>query len=338
MKHMRIHKRICYQWFVFILFVAGLFWGIALSGNAAVKKTYRSTDGSVIPGAYAKGIDVSKNNGEIDWKKVKESGVEFAMIRCGYGSNITSQDDSRWLENAKGCEAVGIPYGVYLYSYADTKAKAVSEANHVLRLLKGRKITYPVYLDMEDASVFSKTTVKTRALIAKTFCSRIKAAGYKASVYSDKYNFEKELTDPVFDTLGRWVAHYSRQCGYSGTYQIWQATNKGRVSGINGDVDIDYLISSQAFVKPVIKVTAGKKKAKVTWKPKKTGSTCEIYYALSKTGKWKKVQKSGKTGACLIKGLKAGRTYYFRIRISRKVRNTVVYSRYSAIKKCKIRR
>lgn len=85
---------------------------------------YRSSNGSVIRDAVAKGIDVSHNQGVIDWKRVKADGVDFAIIRCGFGMNQINQDDTQWFNNVKGCEQNNIPYGVYLYSYADTIAKA----------------------------------------------------------------------------------------------------------------------------------------------------------------------------------------------------------------------
>ena len=84
---------------------------------------------------YLKGIDVSEHNGNIDWAKVKASGVNFAIIRCGYGSDYTYQDDKKWLQNVKGCKAAGIPFGVYLYSYAKNTTMAASEAQHVIRCL-----------------------------------------------------------------------------------------------------------------------------------------------------------------------------------------------------------
>ena len=80
----------------------------------------------------------------IDWNAVKNSDVEYVIIRCGYGDNYTSQDDKQWLRNVSECERLGIPYGVYIYSYAQTTAQAKSEADHVLRLLKGHNPTYPV--------------------------------------------------------------------------------------------------------------------------------------------------------------------------------------------------
>ena len=87
-----------------------------------------------------KGIDVSKHQGKINWAKVKAAGIDFAIIRCGYGSDQKDQDDAYWQYNVSECERLGIPYGVYLYSYANTTAKARSEAQHTLRLLKGHSI------------------------------------------------------------------------------------------------------------------------------------------------------------------------------------------------------
>ena len=117
-----------------------------------------------------------------------------------------------------------------------------------------------------------------------------------------------------------------------------QTTNKGRVNGIKGYVDINYLISSQIFVKPVIKVSSpAKKKVKITWKPKKAGTTCEIYYSGKKAGKYKVLRKNGKKGLAQIKGLKSGKKYYFKVRISKKVNGITIYSKYSKIKKIKVR-
>ena len=82
--------------------------------------------GEKIEGAFAKGIDVSKHNGTIDWEKVKSSDVDFAIIRCGYGQNLTNQDDSKWKENADACTRLGIPFGTYIYSYAMSVADAES--------------------------------------------------------------------------------------------------------------------------------------------------------------------------------------------------------------------
>ena len=94
---------------------------------------------------YKKGIDVSHHQGAIDWGKVKAAGIDFAIIRCGYGDDMESQDDRCWEANIKGCEENGIPYGIYIYSYATTPEMVDSEVRHTLRLIKetGAKPTYP---------------------------------------------------------------------------------------------------------------------------------------------------------------------------------------------------
>ena len=294
--------------------------------------------GQAIPGAYAMGIDVSSNNGSIDWNAVKADGVEFAIIRCGYGMNQPEQDDKRWQENVAGCEAAGIPYGVYLYSYADSVSRAVSEAEHVLRLVAGRSLAYPVYFDMEDQSIFRNTTAKQRVKIAEAFCKKIEAAGYKAAIYANHYAFTNELPEKNFNRWGRWVAHFAPKCGYKGKYQMWQATNQGRIAGIQGNVDVNFMISDLAAEKPVIHVvSAGKKKVKVSWKPKKKGTTCQIYYSRTKKGKGKLVTKNAGKGWAKIRKLKSGKTYYFRVRLSRKINGVTVCSKYSKSRKLKAR-
>ena len=154
---------------------------------------YRSSNGSVIRDAVAKGIDVSHNQGVIDWKRVKADGVDFAIIRCGFGMNQINQDDTQWFNNVKGCEQNNIPYGVYLYSYADTIAKAKSEAAHVLRLVKGHRLSYPIYYDLEDNYILNHTTAKQRQKIAETFTSIIKKAGYSVGIFAPKSWFEKNF-------------------------------------------------------------------------------------------------------------------------------------------------
>lgn len=326
------------KWKKIIFTLSVLFFAVGTASVETKAATVYRHEGTVVSGAYAMGIDVSKNNGVIDWQAVKKSGVEFAIIRCGYGSDLVNQDDSQWEANVTGCEKNGIPYGVYLYSYADTKAKAVSEARHVLRLLKGHRPAYPVYFDMEDSYVFRRTTAKQRGQIAAAFCEEIKKAGYKTGIYSSKYYFERELTDPVFEKYGRWVAQWNRKCTYSRKYQMWQASKIGRVNGINGYVDVNYLISSQIFVKPSLTVKSiGKKQVQVRWKPKQKGSVCEIYYSTKKKGPYKKVTVNATKGKKTIKKLKRRKKYYFKVRIRRTVGRTTVYSRYSACKKVKIR-
>lgn len=213
---------------------------------------YVNSRGEVIPGALKKGIDVSRHQGRIDWAKVKASGIEFAIIRCGYGNDLQSQDDKWWAYNVSECERLGIPYGVYIYSYAKTIAEAESEANHVLRLLRGHVPSYPVYYDMEDDSTIS---VGNRMLgnMAKTFCDKISAAGYRPGIYANKNWWNTYLTSSVFNnsSWSKWVAQYNYECNYQGSYDMWQCTSSGRVNGVDGNVDLNFWMTQTQDVDPI---------------------------------------------------------------------------------------
>ena len=195
------------------------------------------------PKAICKGIDVSYHNGTIDWKRVKQSEVEYAIIRCGYGTNDKNQDDKKWEENVKGCIDNNIPYGVYLYSYADTVEKASSEADHAIRLLQGKKLKYPVYYDLEEDKLRDKISKQTIANIAQTFCDKLSAKGYTVGIYANKDWFTNYLTDSRFNNWTKWVAQYNTVCNYKGKYDMWQCSSTGRVPGISGNVDLNYSYS-----------------------------------------------------------------------------------------------
>lgn len=194
------------------------------------------------PNATKKGIDVSEHNRNIDWEKVKAEGIDYAIIRCGYGDDYYNQDDKQWLRNVSECERLGIPYGVYIYSYAQNTDMATSEAQHVLRLISGHKLSYPVYFDMEDNSTLGSDF----ATIAQTFCSTVQNAGYAVGVYANLNWWNKYLTDIKFEQWHRWVAQYNIQCDYPGTYAMWQYSSKELVDGIDGPVDMNYLIGTPA--------------------------------------------------------------------------------------------
>ena len=194
------------------------------------------------PNATKKGIDVSEHNSNIDWEKVKAAGIDYAIIRCGYGDNYDNQDDKQWLRNVSECERLGIPYGVYIYSYAQSTDMATSEAQHVLRLISGHKLSYPVYFDMEDNSTLGSDF----GAIAQTFCSTVQNAGYAVGVYANLNWWNKYLTDTRFEQWHRWVAQYNIQCDYTGTYAMWQYSSKELVDGIDGLVDMNYLIGTPA--------------------------------------------------------------------------------------------
>lgn len=196
-----------------------------------------------------KGIDVSYHNGNIDWAKVKASGVDYVIIRCGYGMDQRDQDDEKWLENVQGCIENNIPFGVYLYSYATNISRASSEADHVLRLLREAgldpsDVSYPVYFDMEDVSTLNSD----HAAIATAFCNKIEAAGYVAGVYSSTSWFNDRLTDPCFNNWTKWVAQWNASSGltydglsdFSSGNGMWQFSDYGSVPGISGAVDLNY--------------------------------------------------------------------------------------------------
>lgn len=189
-----------------------------------------------------KGIDVSRHQGTIDWAKVKDQ-VDFAIIRCGYGGNYVGQDDSQWKRNVSECEKYGIPYGVYLYSYATTITKVKSEAAHVIRLLKGHRPDMPVFFDLEENCI-AQLGNKIVLELAKVFCDEITKAGYIYGTYANKNWFSNYLTDKWYDKYPKWLAQYSSKVTYKGTYDIWQYTDKAKVSGIKGNVDMNLAYTS----------------------------------------------------------------------------------------------
>ncbi|MCC8064770.1 MAG: hypothetical protein LIO70_06790 [Clostridiales bacterium] len=221
-------------------------------GEPIEVETEDSNDGIMIvdidsSDSVAFGIDVSKWQGDIDWDSARSS-ISFAIIRCGYGSNLTSHDDAYFEANVEACEELGIPYGVYLYSYATSTTEAKSEANHVLRLLSGHTPSLPVYLDLEDSSVASACTNAQILASTKVFCNAIEDAGYEAGVYANKYWWTTYLTSSTYDQWDRWVAQYNTSCTYTGgSFSYWQYSSTGSVSGISGNVDCNYAMSSSPF-------------------------------------------------------------------------------------------
>lgn len=188
-----------------------------------------------------KGIDVSEFQGKIDWEKVKNDGIEFAILRCGYGMDFSNQDDVEYERNANECERLGIPYGVYLMSYANTVEKARSEAEHVLRLIEGRKISLGVWHDIEDNGTSGAINKETLTNIINTFCNTIKNAGYKVGVYASLNWLENKIEKTIKDNYDIWVAQYYSKCEYEGKYIMWQHTSSGKANGISTNVDMNIL-------------------------------------------------------------------------------------------------
>lgn len=176
-------------------------------------------------------IDVSEHNGVIDWQKVKNAGIDGAIIRCGYGSDYANQDDAQYRRNVAECERLNIPFGVYLYSYAQNADMARSEAAHVLRLVKGHKLSYPIYYDVEENGL--ESVAKSNSIV---FGDIIEKAGYWCGVYSMLYWWQSCLKG--LERFTKWVAHWGvNECGMK--CDMWQYSDKGHVSGV-GLSDMNY--------------------------------------------------------------------------------------------------
>lgn len=207
-----------------------------------------------------KGIDVSSHNGKLDWSKLNAQGVEFAIIRVGFGQDDTDQDDNKAIYNMDECERLGIPYGVYLYSYAVTEANVDSEIKHTLRLIKGRKPELGVYYDMEDADNYKArkgiNVYKSRDLLTGfcvKFCEAIEAAGYKAGVYANLDYFKNVLDKSKLDNWLIWLAQWKVSKPAIGC-DMWQYTSDGAFDGVKGRFDMNYLYTEvKDMAKPEVK-------------------------------------------------------------------------------------
>ena len=194
-------------------------------------------------GATAQGIDVSEHQGRIDWNAVKTSGIDFAILRVGFGApSWGGRVDYQFNRNISECERLGIPYGVYIYSYAFDNQQAADEASMVINCLSGHNPRLPVYYDLEDNSIIANGRQTGIASRAQVFCNRISAAGYEPGIYANLNWFNNILTDSVFKSSSwdHWIAQYNSQCDYTGNYSFWQYKSNGKVPGINGNVDMNY--------------------------------------------------------------------------------------------------
>ena len=195
------------------------------------------------------GIDVSYWQGVIDWAKVKEAGVDFAILRIGFmgwtsGALIS---DSTFARNIAGAKAAGIKVGVYFYDAAITTQEAVEEASMCLELLGGKSLDYPIFIDMEDSGSTARNkdlTTEQRTLICQAFCNTIKNSGYKAGIYSSSSYLTSRLNMSSLSNNYVWVANWGVSTPYySGHYDLWQYSQSGVINGISGvvDMNISYL-------------------------------------------------------------------------------------------------
>ena len=189
-----------------------------------------------------KGIDVSEFQSNVDWEKVKSSGIKYAIIKFG---NIYDYDenylDSKFERNYEECQKVGIKTGIYIYNYCNSVDTLKKGLEWVFEKLSGKKLDMPIYLDMEDKDIQGET-VETLTNQCNEFAKYVKNKGYKAGVYANVNWLKNELDPKKFDKdISVWVAQYYTECQYTGKYDIWQYSSSGKVDGVSGNCDMNYL-------------------------------------------------------------------------------------------------
>ena len=193
-----------------------------------------------------KGIDVSRYQGTIDWKKVADSGVEFAFVRVGvrgYGTEGKFTLDEKYKTNIEGASKAGIKVGVYFFSQAITEEEAKEEADLVLDAIAGLNVTYPIVYDVEKTGAkegrMNQLTVEERTRMAHVFIDRIKEAGYTPMIYANMEMWSILINMSEFEDVDKWYAYYSPVVYFPYEYAIWQYSDTGTVPGITGDVDLN---------------------------------------------------------------------------------------------------
>jgi len=188
------------------------------------------------------GLDVSAWQDKIDFDAIKKAGVEFLIIRVGgtKGRNGEYFLDQEFQRNIEMANKYNIPVGIYFYSYADSKEKAIENANWVLKQIEGYKIDLPIAFDWEEWSSFNEYNLSFFNLtnMAEEFINTVEKAGYKGMLYSSKAYLEDIWLKNNFDI---WLAHYTNETDYKGEYKIWQLCNNGKIDGIKGYVDINIM-------------------------------------------------------------------------------------------------
>ena len=202
----------------------GKWYGDEVHGNSSVTDDFYK----YFWGEDMKGIDVSVHNGDIDWQKVKADGIDFAILRAGYGKP-ESQKDQKFEQNY---------VGAYWYSYAMSPEEAELEANVFLKVIKGKQFEMPVYFDLEEKKQFDLGKEKVSAIM-RAFLERVESAGYFTGLYGSASPLFTHTADDIKSHYTIWLAHWVDRTNYSGAYAVWQYSEKGKVDGISGNVDLD---------------------------------------------------------------------------------------------------
>ncbi len=203
-----------------------------------------NSDGSLNTGSGHMGIDVSKWNGSINWEEVKNSGVSYVIIRCGYRGSTTGAliEDPMFRSNIQGASKAGLKVGVYFFTQAVNEVEAVEEASMVLNLIRGYNISYPVFLDVESAGGGRADGIDTgtRTAVCRAFCQTVQNSGYKSGIYANKTWLNSHIDAPSLTGYKIWLAQYAAAPSYSRTkYDMWQYSSKGKIAGISTDVDMN---------------------------------------------------------------------------------------------------
>lgn len=184
-----------------------------------------------------KGIDVSEYQSRIDWKKVLSDGYTFAILRCGYG-RFENQKDAMFEQNYTEAKSAGLHIGAYLFSYAVTPEQAKEEALNCLRFLEGKTFDYPIAYDIETAAQ-QKLGKDKLSEIADTFCRILEEHGYYVCIYTSLSFLRNNLNKAVREKYDIWLAQWSKNPTYEGSFGMWQHSATGSVNGIRGAVDLD---------------------------------------------------------------------------------------------------
>ena len=218
---------------------SGKWYGDEVHGNGTVTEDFYKYFGikkATETTSILKGIDVSYCQNEVDWDAAKASGlVDFAILRAGYGRE-TTQVDTQFERNYAVCKRLGIPVGVYWYSYATTAAEAEQEAKVCLQTIRGKQFEYPVAFDIEEARCLPQADALSTA-----FCTALENAGYYTAIYTFKSALESNFSAAVKNRYDIFLSHIGvQQTDYAGSYGLWQYSWTGCIPGISGDVDLDY--------------------------------------------------------------------------------------------------
>lgn len=201
-----------------------------------------ASDGSLNKGSGTMGIDVSKWNGNINWGGVKNSGVSYVIIRCGYRGSTTGAliEDPKFRTNIQGAINAGLKVGIYFFTQAVNEVEAVEEASMTIGLIRGYKISYPVFLDVESSGGRADGLDSgTRTKVVNAFCQTIRNSGYTAGVYANKTWLSSKMNAGALSGYKIWLAQYNTAPTYGGKYDLWQYSSKGSVGGISGNVDMN---------------------------------------------------------------------------------------------------